>query len=63
MLEVVGLEVSIPLLVKRHENRQDFAEAQGPRTLAVTDPLAYEMVLPLRFKDLAEVINVAKKFF
>ena len=63
MLLVKMLEIAIRLLMKAHQNRHHFAQAQGPSPFSVAHSVPDKRGLPLGLKDLAEVINVTEQLF
>lgn len=49
--------------MERNQNRHDFTQTHTSMPLAVSQRVTKQLVLPLRFKPLAEVIDGAKHFF
>lgn len=60
---VVLLEVAIVTLMEANQNGHDFAQTQRSCSLTSFQSVRHETLLPLRFKALAKVIDVAKEFF
>ena len=63
MFLIEVLKVAIGLLMEAHQNRHYFTEAQGTATSPVLHAMAEQRGVPLGFKGLAEIINVAEKRF
>jgi hypothetical protein len=63
LLLIVGFEVAVARLMKPNQYRHDFAEAQTPASMAMSEPTARQLLVPHWFKRLAEVVNAAEQFF
>jgi hypothetical protein len=61
--EIKRFEVSVMRLVKGDLDRHDFAQGQSGTSLAVFVTIAKEVFVPQGFKNLAEIIHRAEKFF
>jgi hypothetical protein len=46
-----------------NHNRHDFAQAQTARSLPLSKSIAKQLVVPYRFKLLAEIIDGAEEVF
>lgn len=63
LLQIVGFEVAVGGLMEANQNRHDFAEAQTPRAMALSQSISQQLLLPDRFKLLAEIIDGAQQVF
>ncbi len=60
---IIGFEVAVTRLMKRNQNRHDFAQVQASLSLAKLESTSQKLLLPLRFKAFAEIIDGAEQFF
>ncbi len=63
LLLVIGFEVTVVGLMEPDQNRHDFTEAQAAGPFALLQAIAQQLTFPLRFKGLAEVIDVTEQVF
>ena len=63
LLLIVGFEVAITRLMKANQNCHDLAQAEAAGAIAKLQSASQKLLLPLRFKGFAEIIDGAKEFF
>lgn len=63
LFKVVGFEITVGGLMEANQNCHDFAQAQTARSLPVSKSIAKQLVVPYRFKLLAEIIDGAEEVF
>ncbi len=63
VIQVVGFEIPVARLMTPNQNGHDFTQPQAPFTLSDLSVVFKTLSLPLRFKDLTEIIDGTEEFF